>query len=64
MDAQQADSWVQMVKKHKTNAQGHLRRENAQLEHAETPYVSTLQDIFWKNLHLAACLPTKCKHDQ
>jgi hypothetical protein len=35
MEAQQADSWFQMVKKHKANAQGHLQRENAQLEHAE-----------------------------
>ena len=39
MDDQQAGSWVQMVKKHNTNAQGHLQRENAQLEHAEAPYV-------------------------
>ena len=38
MDDQQADSWYQNVKKHNTNAQGHLPRENAQLEHAEAPY--------------------------
>ena len=38
MDEQQADSWFQMVKKHNTNAQGHLQRENAHLEHAEAPY--------------------------
>ena len=38
MDAQQVDSWVQMVKKYKTHAHGHLQRENAQLEYAEAPY--------------------------
>ena len=38
MDAQQIDSWVQMMKKHNTHAQGHIQRENAQLEHAEAPY--------------------------
>ena len=38
MDAQHADSWVQMVNKHKTNAQGHQQTESAQLEHAEAPY--------------------------
>ena len=38
MEAQQADSWFQMVKRHHTNAPGHLRRENAQLEDAEAPY--------------------------
>ena len=38
MDDQQADSWVHMVKQQKTNAQGHLQRANAQLEHAEAPY--------------------------
>ena len=49
MDAQQVDSWVQMVKKHTTHAQGHLQREHAQLEHAEAPdphLARYLLDIF------------------
>ena len=38
MEAQQADSWFQMIKKYNTTAPGHLQRENAHLEHAEAPY--------------------------
>ena len=38
MEAQQADSWIQMVKQFKNKSPGHLQRENAQLEHAEAPY--------------------------
>ena len=32
------ESWTQMLKKHKTHAQGHLQRENAEVEQAEAPY--------------------------
>ena len=32
------ESWTQMVKKHKTNAQGHLQRQNAEVDQAEAPY--------------------------
>ena len=62
MDAQQADSWVQMVKKHIKHMHKVIYRERMHNWNMQRHHIPTLQDIFWQNVAFGGLSASQVQH--